>query len=101
MSNINPVLILPAPLAARGGQIAASSVASLTLGAGQFCTNPGLILAPEGRALEDSVAKRSAALANGPISEVEQAESGRRDFRIPPLETGSFGLHLTLDWTER
>jgi 2,5-dioxopentanoate dehydrogenase len=57
MSNINPVLILPAPLAARGGQIAASSVASLTLGAGQFCTNPGLILAPEGRALEDFVAK--------------------------------------------
>jgi hypothetical protein len=31
--------------------------ASLTLGAGQFCTNPGLILAPEGRALEDFVAK--------------------------------------------
>ena len=66
MSSINPVLVLPAALAARAERIAAGFVASLTLGAGQFCTNPGLILAPEGRALEDFVAKTSAALAGCP-----------------------------------
>ncbi len=68
MSSINPVLVLPAALAARGERIAAGFVAALTLGAGQFCTNPGLILAPEGRALEDFVAKTSAALAACPAA---------------------------------
>lgn len=48
MSSVNPVLVLPAALAARGEAIAKAFVASLTLGAGQFCTNPGLVLVPEG-----------------------------------------------------
>ena len=51
MSAINPVVLLPHALAERGAQIAAAFTASLTLGAGQFCTNPGLILAIEGPAL--------------------------------------------------
>ncbi len=48
MSSINPVILLPAALAARGPQIAEGFVGALTLGAGQFCTNPGLILAIDG-----------------------------------------------------
>jgi NADP-dependent aldehyde dehydrogenase len=48
MSSINPVLILPAALAARGDEIGKSFVASLTMGAGQFCTNPGLVLVQDG-----------------------------------------------------
>jgi 2,5-dioxopentanoate dehydrogenase len=48
MSSINPVIILPGALAERGGAIGASFVASLTLGAGQFCTSPGLVLLIEG-----------------------------------------------------
>ena len=44
MSSINPVLILPAAMKARGAEIAKAFVASLTMGAGQFCTNPGLVL---------------------------------------------------------
>ncbi len=43
MSSINPVILLPAALAARAAAIADGFVASLTMGAGQFCTNPGLI----------------------------------------------------------
>ena len=42
MSSINPVFLLPAALRSRGGQIARDLVDSLVLGAGQFCTNPGL-----------------------------------------------------------
>lgn len=49
MSSINPVLILPAAMAARGERIAAEYLASLTLGVGQFCTNPGLLLVLRGR----------------------------------------------------
>lgn len=45
MSSINPVILLPHALAERSAAIAKGFVASLTLGAGQFCTNPGLILA--------------------------------------------------------
>ncbi len=48
MSAINPVVLLPQALAERGAVIADAFIASLTLGAGQFCTNPGLILAIEG-----------------------------------------------------
>jgi NADP-dependent aldehyde dehydrogenase len=47
MSSINPVLVLPAALRNRGAEIARDFVASLTLGAGQFCTNPGLLIAKE------------------------------------------------------
>lgn len=45
MSSINPVVLFPAALAARGAALAEGFVQSLTTGAGQFCTNPGLVLA--------------------------------------------------------
>lgn len=44
MSSVNPVFILPSALQARGAQLAAELAASVTLGCGQFCTNPGLVL---------------------------------------------------------
>lgn len=48
MSSINPVFLMPAALAHRSVAIGRNFVASLTMGAGQFCTNPGLVLALEG-----------------------------------------------------
>lgn len=47
MSSVNPVFILPGALAERSDELAAGLHASVTLGAGQFCTNPGLVLVPE------------------------------------------------------
>ncbi len=44
MSGINPVIILPHALEERGEEIASELSASCTLGAGQFCTNPGLVI---------------------------------------------------------
>lgn len=44
MSSINPVVLLPDALAARGAAIAGELAASVAMGAGQFCTNPGLII---------------------------------------------------------
>lgn len=46
MSSVNPVAILPEALKARGDQIATGLHGSVTLGAGQFCTNPGLVFLP-------------------------------------------------------
>ncbi|MFK2891796.1 aldehyde dehydrogenase (NADP(+)) [Dyella flagellata] len=44
MSSVNPNLLLPGALAARGETLAREFTASATLGCGQFCTNPGLML---------------------------------------------------------
>lgn len=44
MGSINPVVLLPQALEARAEQIAEQYAASITMGAGQFCTNPGLLL---------------------------------------------------------
>ncbi|GAA4488594.1 aldehyde dehydrogenase (NADP(+)) [Gluconacetobacter asukensis] len=48
MSSINPVYLLPAALSQRADALGAAFVASLSMGTGQFCTSPGLILAIEG-----------------------------------------------------
>ena len=58
MSSTNPVFILPGALRERGPQIAKGLHASFTLGAGQFCTKPGIVFAedsPEVGALAKSL----------------------------------------------
>jgi alpha-ketoglutaric semialdehyde dehydrogenase len=52
MSSINPVILFAGALEQRGPQIAQAFVNSLMMGAGQFCTSPGLILGIEGDGLE-------------------------------------------------
>ncbi len=44
MSSVNPVFILPGALKERSDEIAAELFGSCALGAGQFCTNPGLMI---------------------------------------------------------
>jgi alpha-ketoglutaric semialdehyde dehydrogenase len=56
MSSINPVFLFPAALQARGEALAQGFVTSLTQGAGQFCTNPGLVIALEGPVLDRFIA---------------------------------------------
>lgn len=63
LGSVNPNFLLPAALAARGGEIAAGWAASLTQGAGQFCTNPGLMIAMEGPDADAFERAASAALA--------------------------------------
>ncbi len=52
MGSINPVVILPEALKNNGESLAQKYAGSINLGAGQFCTNPGLILAIEGAELD-------------------------------------------------
>lgn len=56
MSSINPVILMPSALASRGRALAEAFVQSLTMGAGQFCTNPGLVIAVDGPDLDAFVA---------------------------------------------
>jgi len=50
MSSVNPIFLLPSALAERGEQIAQGLQGSATLGVGQFCTNPGIVLHEKGAA---------------------------------------------------
>ena len=49
MSSTNPVFILPGALRERGDAIAAGLHTSFTMGAGQFCTKPGMVFLPAGK----------------------------------------------------
>jgi len=51
MGSSNPVFILPGAMAERSEAIANGYVQSVTLGVGQFCTNPGLLLGLQGDTL--------------------------------------------------
>lgn len=51
MGSINPVLIFPDALATQYDSLASQYAASISLGVGQFCTNPGLIIVHAGKGL--------------------------------------------------
>lgn len=67
LGSVNPVVVTPAAAAARGDALAEGLVASFTLGAGQFCTKPGVVFVPEGSGFVDAVAARVPAVAGGPL----------------------------------
>ncbi len=64
MSSINPMFVMPAALAVRGSTIASGYVASLTLGAGQFCTNPGIVVGITGDDFDHFCSEATALLRN-------------------------------------
>lgn len=63
LGSVNPMFLLPAALAARGESIAKGWAGSLTLGAGQFCTNPGIAVVIDGVEADSFVAAAKEAVA--------------------------------------
>jgi alpha-ketoglutaric semialdehyde dehydrogenase len=55
MGSINPVWLLPGKLQQSAADIAKMYAGSITLGVGQFCTNPGLIIGIEGEPLQQFI----------------------------------------------
>ncbi|OWT62056.1 aldehyde dehydrogenase (NADP(+)) [Candidimonas nitroreducens] len=102
LGSVNPMFLLPSAIAARGAEIAKGWAASLTMGAGQFCTNPGIAVIMQDQAgafaeavqqalvpvgaqvmLTDGIAeaykKGCARIAGGPgVGKVLVSESGQR-----------------------
>lgn len=67
LGSLNPVVVTEAAAAERAEQIGTGLAGSFTLGAGQFCTKPGLVLAPGGEHGDRLVAALTgAAAAAGP-----------------------------------
>ncbi|MEO6316685.1 MAG: aldehyde dehydrogenase (NADP(+)) [Chitinophagaceae bacterium] len=109
MGSINPVFLLPEKLQQSAAEIAKMYAASITLGVGQFCTNPGLIIAIEGDALQQFVSvlgkeiqqvapakmlhagiakafaeKKTTALAQSHVTTVTQAAAGSTALEASP-----------------
>ena len=66
MSSLNPVFILPGALDERLPEIAQALYASATLGAGQYCTNPGLVIVPAGELGEAFIEAAARLYRDGP-----------------------------------
>jgi NADP-dependent aldehyde dehydrogenase len=67
LSSINPVVILPGAIAERADKIAEEFSTSCLMGAGQFCTNPGLVLLLGGTEAEKFIANVAARFQSAPI----------------------------------
>src|SRR3546814_6688372 len=65
-----PIFLFPAAAKARGAALGEAYAASLTMGAGQFCTNPGLVIALEGSDLNAFVGAAAAALGQSPAQQM-------------------------------
>jgi NADP-dependent aldehyde dehydrogenase len=65
LGSVNPCVVLPGAAFARPAGIATGYAGSLTLGAGQFCTNPGLLFVPEDVGLLAAIAEAAGASAGG------------------------------------
>ncbi len=63
LGAINPVVALPSALAVQGAELATALAASITLGCGQFCTNPGVIVVLDGPGADAFVTRLTEALA--------------------------------------
>ena len=65
LGSANPCVVLPGAAFGRPGGIAAGYIGSLTLGTGQFCTNPGLLFVPEDVGLLTAIGEAAGASAGG------------------------------------
>jgi NADP-dependent aldehyde dehydrogenase len=78
LGSVNPVVVTPGAVAARGAAIAKGYAGSLSLGAGQFCTKPGLLFLPEGHGLEEDLRAAVCAVAAQPMLNERIAEGFTR-----------------------
>lgn len=62
LGSVNPMFLLPAAIASRGVEIGTGWAKSLTMGAGQFCTNPGISIVIDSPKAESFINAASAAL---------------------------------------
>ncbi|MBM2293074.1 aldehyde dehydrogenase (NADP(+)) [Sulfitobacter pseudonitzschiae] len=102
LGSVNPMFVLPAAVGANASALGAGWAASLTMGAGQFCTNPGIAVVIAGSDADDFVAAARDALAKIPeqvmltegIARAYHAGQARlkdRETVNPVLETVSAG----------
>lgn len=94
MSAVNPVVVLPGAIADNVTKVAEGLAASVTLGVGQFCTNPGLVFlldSPQTSTFLDTLAQKIRATAPATMLNVgiqRAYQTGVQQIRVLP------GVHL-------
>jgi NADP-dependent aldehyde dehydrogenase len=67
LGSLNPTVLTPGAVAARGPELARAFVGSMTLGTGQFCTKPGLLFLPAGHELTGPLGAALESATLGPL----------------------------------
>ena len=67
LGSVNPAFVTAAAASAHAEEIATGFAGSMTLGVGQFCTKPGLLLVPADSAIPGLVAERLGAVGGAPM----------------------------------
>ena len=76
MGSTNPVFILPGALRENGENISSGMYKSFTLGAGQFCTKPGIVFLPENDDAANFVdSLKKSVLESGPVQHADARHS--------------------------
>lgn len=78
LGSLNPVVVTAEAAGERAEEIGTGLAGSMTMGSGQFCTKPGLVLAPEGEAgdrLLEALAEGVRKAAPGPLLDVRMREA--------------------------
>ena len=88
LGSVNPVFVMPGALAQRGAELGAAWAGSLTMGVGQFCTNPGIVVATEGAGL-DAFAKAATDALEAAGESVMLTDGIADAFRRGVAEVGS------------
>ncbi|MBW3631082.1 MAG: aldehyde dehydrogenase family protein, partial [Gemmatimonadetes bacterium] len=97
MGSVNPVFLLPSAVEARGELIAEGLSGSITMGVGQFCTSPGLVLGVADRHLYRLVERLGERMRDAPAAAMLHAgicsgyRAGVDAFR------GTEGVHLVAE----
>lgn len=74
LGSVNPMFLLPTAVSARGADLAKGWAGSLTMGAGQFCTNPGVVVIIDGPDADAFVQATASALQ--PVTEQTMLTDG-------------------------
>lgn len=78
MSSLNPILLFPEKLKKEAQKLAQEIASSITVGNGQFCTKPGLLVALDGRELDRFIFQLKDQLTLQPSGHMVTREIGRR-----------------------
>ncbi len=97
LGSINPVLALPAELQANGATLATTLAGSITLGCGQFCTNPGVIvlidaLQADAKAVNDAFVQQLAQALAGQNPHAMLTQGMRKNFDAGVAHWGEAGV---------
>lgn len=94
MGSINPVILLPNAIETQAEELAKKYAASITLGAGQFCTNPGLLLAVESPELNTFKTVLSEAISTIPSATMLTEGIAKNYGKLAEEATGESGVEL-------